>query len=175
MKKVLSCLIAVLLLVSVCAMAFADDMVPSVETEPVVPGITTAVDANGNDVSDGIVITDYADKDKLTEEKQEQLDAAFETLKDVAALVEGSEELKAVVGDAEVDAEALFDISVYGDEIVLPVKLGLELVNPDNFAALLYFVDGEASVVEAELEDGVLSFTLEEAGAYAVLSFAEAE
>ena len=174
MKKALSCLLAVLLLASICAMAFADDVVPSVEAEPSVPAVSAAEDADGNDVSGGIIITDYADKETLSEDKQEQLDAAAKALEDVAALAEGNEDLKALLGDADADAESLFDISVVGDEIVLPVKLSLELVNPDSFAALVHFVDGEVSVVETELEDGVLTFVLEEVGAYAVLSFVEA-
>ena len=51
----------------------------------------------------------------------------------------------------------------------------LQAAGIGSFAALLHFVDGEAALVETELEDGVASFTLEEAGIYAVLSFVEAE
>jgi hypothetical protein len=172
MKKILSCLLAVLLLVSVCAMAFADEEVPSVEPDKGVPTVTDGTDADGNDVTDAIVITDYADKDTLPEEAQEKLDAAFDALQDLEALAEGNEELKALLDEGDADCEALFDISVTGD-VAFPVKLSLELLNPDNFAALLHFVDGEASVVDAELEDAILTFTLEEIGSYAVLSFVE--
>ncbi len=172
MKKILSCLLAVLLLVSVCAMAFADEEVPSVEPDKGVPTVTDGTDADGNDVTDAIVITDYADKDTLPEEAQEKLDSAVDALQDLEALAEGNEELKALLDEGDADCEALFDISVTGD-VAFPVKLSLELLNPDNFAALLHFVDGEASVVDAELEDAILTFTLEEIGSYAVLSFVE--
>lgn len=176
MKKVLSCLLAVLLLVSIGAMAFADDVVPSVEAEKQVPTVGEALDADGNDVSSAIVITDYEDKDTLPEEAQEQLDDAFDALQDLPALIEGNEDLKALLDGAEVDAESLFDISIIDDSVVPPIDLKLELVNPDNFAALLHFVDGEASIVEAEVdEDGFLPFTLEEVGTYAILSFVEGE
>ena len=174
MKKVFSCLLAVVLLASICIVAFADDVVPSVEPAPVGPSISAAVDADGNDVTDAIVITDYADKDTLPEEKQEQLDAAAEALEDLDALLEGNEELKALIGDADVDAESLFDISVVGD-VALPVQLTLELENADSFAALLHFVDGEASVLETKVDGDLLEMVLEEVGAYAVLAFAEAE
>ena len=174
MKKILSCLLAVLLLASFSISAFAAE-VPSVESEKQIPTVAEAVDADGNDVAEGIVVTDYEDKDTLPEDTQKQLDDAAEAVEDLAALVEGSEELKELLDGKEVDCEALFDISVVGEEIKLPVEMKLELVNPDNFAALVHFVDGEAALVETEVEDGVASFTLEEAGVYAVLSFVEAE
>ena len=174
MKKVLSCLLAVLLLASLSISAFAAE-VPSVEAEKLAPVVSEAKDADDNDVSGGIVITDYEDKDTLPEEAQKQLDAAYDALEDLAALVEGNDDLKELLDGKEVDCEALFDISVVGDEIKLPVNLKLELANPDNFAALLHFVDGEATLVETELDDELLSMVLEEVGAYAVLSFAEAE
>lgn len=174
MKKVLSCLLAVLLLASFSVMAFAADPVPSVEAEEVVPAVAEALDADGNDVASSIVITDYADKDTLPEAAQEQLDGAAEALKDLAAIIEGNEDLKELVGDKDVDVESLFDISTVG-EVSLPVDLKLELDNADNFAALLHFVDGEATLVETEAEDEAVSLVLEEVGSYAVLSFAEAE
>ena len=175
MKKILSCLLAVLLLASLSVSAFAAE-VPSVEAEKQVPTVGEALDADGNDVSSAIVITDYEDKDTLPEEAQEQLDDAFDALQDLPALIEGNEDLKALLDGAEVDAESLFDISIIDDSVVPPIDLKLELVNPDNFAALLHFVDGEASIVEAEVdEDGFLPFTLEEVGTYAILSFVEGE
>ena len=174
MKKLLSCLLAVLLLASFSISAFAAE-VPSVESEKQIPTVAEAVDADGNDVAGGIVITDYEDKDTLPEDAQKQLDDAAEALEDLAALVEGNDELKELLDGKDVDCESLFDISVVGDEIKLPVELKLELVNPDNFAALLHFVDGEATLVETEVEDEFASLTLEEVGAYAILSFVEAE
>ena len=174
MKKALACLLAIAILASLGITAFAAE-VPSVEAEDLVPAVAEAVDADGNDVADAIVITDYEDKDTLPEDAQKQLDDAAEALKDLAALVEGNDELKELLNGAEADCESLFDISIVGDEIKLPVEMKLELANPDNFAALLHFVDGEATLVETALEEENLVFTLEETGVYAVLSFVEAE
>ena len=58
MKKVLSCLLAVLLLASISVMAFAAEAVPSVEAEKTAPTVAGAVDADGNDVTSAIIITD---------------------------------------------------------------------------------------------------------------------
>jgi len=177
MKKVLACLLVLAIMASLSITAFAAE-VPSVEAETLVPSVAEAVDADEKDVASAIIITDAEDEEKvaeLPEEAQKQLEDAAKALEDLAALVEGNDDLKELLDGKEVDAEALFDISVVGDEIKLPVSLKLELVNPDNFAALLHFVDGEATLVEAELEDENVSFTLEETGAYAVLSFVEAE
>ena len=49
MKKVLSCLLAVLLLASISVMAFAAEAVPSVEAEKTAPVVAGAVDADGRD------------------------------------------------------------------------------------------------------------------------------
>lgn len=177
MKKILSCLLAVLLLASLSVSAFAAE-VPSVEAEKQTPVVAEAKDTDGNDVTSAIVVTDNEDeeaKEALPEEAQKQLDAAVEALEDIAALVEGNEELKELLDGKEADAESVFDVSIVGDEIKLPVELKLELVNPDNFAALLHFVDGEATLIESELEDGVLTAVIEELGTYAILSFVEAE
>ena len=176
MKKVLSCLLAVLLLVSLSVSAFAaEEVVPSVEAEEQVPEVVEATDADGNDVTSAIVITDYEDRETLPEEAQEQLEAAFEALQDLPALIEANDELKELLDGAEVDVESLFDISFTDDSVVPPVDLKLELDNPDNFAALLHFVDGEATLVEVEQEDEFLTLVLEEAGIYAILSFVEAD
>lgn len=175
MKKLLSCLLAVLILVSFCAMAFAEEeVVPSVEAEPTVPEVSSAVDASGADVGPAIVITPYEDKDTLSEEAGAQMDMAFEALQDLDALVEANEDLKALADEGEFDTESLFDISIVG-EVELPVDLQLKLANADNFAALLYFVDGVPEVVEAGVEDDVLAFSFEKVGTYAILSFVEAE
>ncbi|MBR0199683.1 MAG: hypothetical protein IJQ42_05910 [Oscillospiraceae bacterium] len=174
MKRVLACLLAVLLLASLSVTAFADGPVPSVEAEKQVPAVSEAKDADGNDVASKIIITDFEDKEKLPEDAQKQLDAAAEALKDLDALVEGNEDLKKQLNGAAVDAESLFDISLADDSVKLPVELQLKLANPDHFAALVHFVDGEATLIETEAKDELASLSLEEVGTYAVLSFVDA-
>jgi len=174
MKRVLACLLAVLLLASLSVTAFAD-AVPSVEAEKQVPVVSEAKDADGNDVAGKIIITDFEDKEKLPEDAQKQLDAAAEALKDLPALVDGNEDLKKLLNGAEVDAESLFDISLADDSVKLPVDVQLKLANPDHFAALVHFVDGEATLIETETKDESVSFSLEEVGTYAVLSFVDAD
>ena len=98
----------------------------------------------------------------------------FQALKDLDALVEGNEDLKKQLNGAAVDAESLFDISLADDSVKLPVELQLKLANPDHFAALVHFVDGEATLIETEAKDELASLSLEEVGTYAVLSFVDA-
>ena len=175
MKKVLACLLALAILASLGITAFAAE-VPSVQPDKPVPVVVpTTPDKDEEDVSAWIIITDYEDKEKLPKAAEEQLDQAYEALQDVAAVVDGNEDLKALLEGKEVDCESLFDISIVEDKVELPVEVKLELVNPDHFAALLHFVDGEATLIETELKDENLVLTLEETGAYAVLSFVEAE
>lgn len=174
MKRVLACLLAVLLLASLSVTAFAD-AAPSVEAEKQVPVVSEAKDADGNDVAGKIIISDFEDKEKLPEDAQKQLDAAAEALKELDALVEGNEDLKKQLNGAAVDVESLFDISLADDSVKLPVDVQLKLANPDHFAALVHFVDGEATLIETELKDEFASFSLEEVGTYAVLSFVDAD
>ena len=175
MKKILSCLLAVLLLASFCAMAFAEEeVVPSVEAESAAPEVVEAIDASESDVASGIIVTDLADAEELSEDAQAQMDAAVEALEDLAALIEDSEDLKTLADEGDFDVESVFDISIVGD-VELPVEMKLKLDNVDSFAALIHLVDGEPSVIETEVKDGLLSFVLEELGTYAILSFVEAE
>lgn len=174
MKKVLSCLLAVLLLASFCAMAFADDVVPSVESKAGVPEVESVVDADENDVAASIVVTPITEAETLSESVQAELDDAVAVLEDLAGVVEANEDLKALVGDKDVAVDSIFNMSATG-EVTFPLTLRLKLENPDNFAALLQFVENEPKLIETELEDDVITFTVESLGNFVILSFADAE
>lgn len=172
MKKVLSCLLAVLILASFTVSAFAAAspqnqpapqpapvyVAPEKEPEP------AAVDANGEDISSLIVITPVTDKDSLSEELLADFEAGVASAEelDVAALVDGE--------GREVGIAQVFYISST-EEVVFPVTLRLQLENPDAFAALIHLVDDEWVVEETELKDDILKVTVESLGTFAIVEY----
>ncbi len=145
MKKLLSCLLIALLLVSFSATAFAS----SPET-PVAPEVVAADDAAGEDVTNAIVITPYGKKDTLPTDAQEEMDEAYKALNEAEDIAELNDELKAAAGDAAVAVADLFYVSVEeGAEVSFPVDLTLTSKDLEyfdkleSFVGVIRFVDGE--------------------------------
>lgn len=153
MKKTLSLLLAVLVLASLSVVAFA---APSPEAEGA-PKVTKAVDANGNDVAEALVVTPVTDKADLAEEAQEEFDAAVEALAVLTAAM------------GKVDASDVFFVEAKED-VAFPLTLEIKVATPDDFVALLHFVDGNWVLVPATVADGAVSGEVDSLGAFAVLS-----
>lgn len=175
MKKVLSCLLAVLLLASLSVSAFAaDELVSSVENAGA-PEIVSAVDANGNDLTAKIVITPYDERESLAEDVLAVLEKAYDVLKEAEDLTALNDSLKELAGEKAIAAGELFDISAV-EEIEFPVTITLKAENLENFVALLHFVDEEFVVVEepeVDAEEGTVVFTVDSLSPFAVIVNAE--
>ena len=169
MKKIISCLLVVMLLCSLSVAAFADNFVSSVASAGA-PEIAEATQADGSDVKSLIAITPYEDKDKLSEEKQAELDEAFDSLANAEDLAAVNDELKEAAGDQSVAVSDLFDISLTGEgEVSFPLTITLQDKNLDNFAALLHFVDGEWQWVDAEVDGEALTFAVDSLSPFAII------
>ncbi|MBQ6402969.1 MAG: LPXTG cell wall anchor domain-containing protein [Oscillospiraceae bacterium] len=171
MKKIFAFLLAVMLLVSLSAAAFADNFINSVANAGA-PELSSAKDANGNDASGIIVITPYIDREKLDDSKKENLEKAFDSLRKAPELAGVNAELKEAAGDKSVAASDLFDISAT-QEVSFPVGIVMKDEFLDDFVALLHYVDGEWTWVDAEVKDNELSYSIDELGAYAIIVAAE--
>ena len=79
MKKILSVLLAVLLLASISVAAYAENFVNSVENAGT-PEIEAVVDSEGNDVSALVKIVPYSQIDTLVEDDQAAMNAAYDSL-----------------------------------------------------------------------------------------------
>ena len=154
MKKVLSCLLAVLILCSFAVTAFA---APSPESEGA-PEVAAATDAAGNDISAVIEVVPATEKDALDEEELAEFEAAEEALDEIAASLG-----KNVAVSDKFFVKAAEDVS-------FPVNLTFALENADDFVALLHFVDGNWVLVPTETEADEVSFEADSLGAFAVLS-----
>lgn len=171
MKKIFAILLAVVLVFSLSATAFADNFVNSAANAGA-PAAASAADANGNDVASAIEITPLTDAEALDEAAQKELDDAYDSLKDAANLADVNEDLKEAAGDKDIAVSDLFDISAKSD-VTFPLTLTLKSENLDNFIALLHFVDGEWQWVDAEVKDDELTFTVDSLSPFAIIVAAE--
>ena len=164
MKKVLSCLLAIMLLVS---SVYAANFVSSVANAGA-PALAGATDADGNDASSSIVITPYDEKDSLPEDLQKSMDEAYDAISNADDLAALNDELKSAAGDNSIAVSDLFDIRPVG-EVKFPVTVELENDNVDSFVALVHYVDGGFEWVDTEVKDGKISFKADSLSPFAVI------
>ena len=169
MKKILSCLLVVMLLCSLSVAAFADNFVSSVANAGA-PEVAEAAQSDGSDGKALIAITPMDEKDKLPEELKADMDAAFDSLDKAADLAAVNDELKAAAADQSIAVSDLFDIRVLEEGTVsFPLTITLKDKNLDNFVALLHYVDGAWQWVDAEVADGALTFTVDSLSPFAII------
>ena len=169
MKKILSCLLVVMLLCSLSVAAFADNFVSSVANAGA-PEVAEAAQADGSDGKALIDVTPMDEKDKLPEAQQTEMDAAFDSLDKASDLAAVNEELKAAAADQSIAVSDLFDIRVLEEGTVsFPLTITLKDKNLDNFVALLHYVDGAWQWVDAEVADGALTFTVDSLSPFAII------
>lgn len=182
MKKFLSCLLVVLLLASLTVSAFASEAekTPSAEKpeEPTIEDVYPVGNPEDEETDALIVLTLDKDKANLSESKREVYEEATEKLMDLDAVVAETEGLEAAIDGREVGVSAMFDISVVEgreDEVGFPLVIKLKIPSPESFVALLQYEDGMFVLLETELEDDILTFTVEHLCPFAIISAADGE
>lgn len=170
MKKFLSVLLAVLLLTALSVPAFADSA-PSPENPEEI------IIVNEEPELDGILIlTLDKDKDELPADKREIYDEAVEMVSDLETVIEETEGLADVIDGREVGVSSTFNIRVkegYEDRVGFPLKLKLKIPGPEAFVALLLYSEDHFDLIETELEDDIITFTVPHLGPFAIISLAE--
>ncbi len=129
-----------------------------------------------------LVLTAYADRHTLSDEKREALEAAYELIKNTTDLTTLNADLAALAAQlgipgVELAVSDLFDISAYGcdpEEHDLEnhgfFHIELESDALRNFVGLLHFHNGEIKLVPgATVEGNVLSFKVDELSPFAVV------
>ena len=167
MKKVLSCLLVVLILASISTVAFADNFVSSVANAGA-PEISSALDAAGNDVSGRIIVTPMDQKDTLPDALKKDLEDAYKLLSGTTDLASVNSELAAAANGKSIAVSDLFDIRAEG-EVAFPVTIVLKDKNLNNFLATLHFVNGTPEWVDSEVKDGNLSFSVDGLSPFAIV------
>ena len=169
MKKILSCLLVVMLLCSLSVAAFADNFVSSVANAGA-PEVAEAAQSDGSDGKALIGITPMDEEDKLPEELKADMDAAFDSLDKAADLAAVNDELKAAAADQSIAVSDLFDVRVLEEGTVsFPLTITLKDKNLDNFVALLHYVDGAWQWVDAEVDGDSLTFTVDSLSPFAII------
>ena len=167
MKKILSCLLVVMLIFSLSAAAFADNFVNSVANAGA-PEVAAATDADGNDAAAAVAVTPYDAADTLDEAQQAELKSAFESLNGAADLAALNEELKAAAGDKNIAISDLFEISAL-EEVKFPLTITLKSDNLANFVGVIHFVDGAWEWVDAEVDGDTIKITVDSLGTFATV------
>lgn len=167
MKKILSCLLVVMLIFSLSAAAFADNFVNSVANAGA-PEIAAATDADGNDTAAAIVITPNDEADTLEEAQQTELKSAFDSLSNAADLKELNNELKEAAGDRNIAISDLFEVTAK-EEVKFPLTLTLVNKNLANFVGVIHFVDGQWVWVDSEVDGENVKVTVDSLGAFAIV------
>lgn len=176
MKKVLSCMLVVVMLLSFTMAASAAGFVPSVSYKPA-PEIVDIVDHEHNDC---IIITPVADakeSEDLTEEKKDALLEQYEKLSDPDTKISD------LVADFEDDlvVKDLFDVTIICSELTedlhdgetIDVVLKTPVAEKGEIYAMVY-VDGKWTKVPAVNNgDGTITLTLSGEGIVALLVPAE--
>ena len=176
MKKVLSCMLVVVMLLSFTMAASAAGFVPSVSYKPA-PEIVDIVDHEHDDC---IIITPVADakeSEDLTEEKKEALLEQYEKLSDPDTKISD------LVADFEDDlvVKDLFDVTIICSDLAedlhdgetVDVVLKTPVAEKGEIYAMVY-VDGKWTKVPAVNNgDGTITLTLSGEGIVALLVPAE--
>lgn len=187
MKKALAICLALVIVVSAAMMVFAAPggfvSSPSGNKAPVI--ITVSYEEGSCEPK--IVVTPYSERESLENEKEEDMNEAYDEIaanKDLSALCS---ELSSIAESknipvSDLAVSDLFDVSAYhnGDHDYcgsITVKVSTETLR--NFVALLHRdVDGTWEVVPnviVDAEEGTLTFSADEFSPYAIVVNADAE
>ncbi len=179
MKKIFALLMTLMVIVAFATVTFADNggfyESPSANQAPTLDSFE-----NENEECEATLhITSYADRAQLSEEAQQKLAAAFDTILNATDLTTVNSELAnlakelGVVG-TDLAVSDLFDISYHeeGDHSghgAFTVSLNAETLK--NFVAFLHYENGQWVLVEdAKVEDGEkLTFTVDTLSPFAVV------
>ena len=168
MKKTLSILLVVMLVLSLSANAFADNFVSSVANAGA-PELAEASDADSADVASVIEVIPNDEAEKLEEAEQKVMEDAFKSLDEAEDLAAVCPELKEAAADKAVAVSDLFTIKPKAD-VKFPLEIKLKNKNLDNFVGIMQFVDGEWKWIDAEIdENGNLVLTVDQLGVFAIV------
>ena len=174
MKKVLSVVLSVALMLSLSAVAMADVFVSSPSTNPTPPIISA--DPSNPSWDGTVVITGYGDRDNLPPDKQDEIEDAYKQIKGASDVTSLNSDLKDIAEGKNINPQNLlvsdlFDLSYTGsngDHGILNIKI--DLPSNQRFVALMQFINGEWKIVDnAKIVDGKLTFSTADLTQYAVV------
>ena len=167
MKKVLSILLVVMLIVSLSAAAFADNFVSSVANAGA-PELEESVDADGNNVDDALEVVPNDEAEKLEEAEQKDMEEAVKSLTDAKDLAAVNEDLKTAAAGRSIAISDVFTVKAKKD-VKFPLTIKLKNQNLADFVGLMQFIDGKWVWIDATVDGDVLEFTVDSLGVFATV------
>ncbi len=172
MKKLLVISIMILMVFSMLLPAYAEGFVSSPSRNKA-PVLVSAV-AEKNDRA-GVTVVAYADRDQLDANAKADIEAAYASIVDASGAAALNAELadeaaKVNVPAADLAVSDLFDLSPksYDPKADGDMTVKLEADTLGNFVGCLHFKDNAWELVEdAEVEAGVITFTVSEFSPFA--------
>ena len=126
-----------------------------------------------------IIITSYADRKSMSDDKIAAIEGAYKAIKEASNITALNQQLKDYIKDKGIESKNLavsdlFDISYYGCNVHDYHKQFTFTIKADtlkNFVGLLHFYNGEWDFIEnAKLnDDGSLTFTVEDFSPFAIV------
>lgn len=178
MKKLLVLLLTVAMLATLGVTAFAELgnflISPSKNKAPeLIEGVNESHDCIAE-----LVITPYAERDTLGDEKRAEIEKAYDMIVEEDDLTTFNDDFAKLVSEKNIPTDNLavsdlFDISYYSCEQHQDhgaFKITLKAETLEGFVALLKMVDGEWVLVEDAVADGdLLTFTVTDLSPFAIV------
>lgn len=168
MKKLIVFALVLAMALAVPTAVLADTFVssPSNQAAPKLDDVKAPEGWDGE-----IIITPFADRDKLAEAESEKLEAAYDSIKAAKTVTELNSGLKDVAAAVNVSADALavsnlFDITSTKEGTV---TIALSVADAKNFVALLHYNGKAWEVVNTKVEGGKITFTASDFSPYAIV------
>lgn len=172
MKKLIVFALVLAMALAVPTAVLADTFVssPSKQAAPKLDDVKGPEGWNGE-----IVITPFADRNDLTEEESEKLDAAYDSIKAAKSVTELNGGLKDVaeaagVSVSELAVSNLFDITATEEG---SVTITMSIADIKNFVALLHYTGEAWEIVDTKVEGGKITFTASDFSPYAIVTATE--
>ena len=178
MKKTLSWLLVLVMVLSLSAVVFADDAtanVPSPENTEAPEVIDEPEDTNtaaAAPAKPAIKVTPYDERDTLSAERKAALEEVYANITAVEDLTSLNDKVKEAAGDNLLAVVDLFDING-PEDTEFPATVTIKNRKVDNFVAMVQYVNGEWKFVNAHVDNGLVVATIDQFGEFAILGTLE--
>ncbi len=152
MKRTLSCLLALVMLLSLSVAAAAETEQEDIE-------LVSALDAKGEDATELVTVTSFADREELSEDNLKMYEDAIATI--LKAFEEAARNDPRVHVDSDEVVVALYDTCFVELDENGEQPFEIEVTAPENYKASMLFTDGVWNVIDTELDNGNVRYTQE--------------
>ncbi len=177
MKKIFTMLMVVTLVVAMTVSSFAAGAFVASPTGIAAPKLVNATNENVGCLAE-LVIESYDNRASLGETALAKMNAAYKSIKNTDDLSKLNSDLAAIADEYNIPSSALavsdlFDISHVGcanHESCGAFTITIRPNTVENFVALMHFNGTSWELVETTVEDGCLTFTVDDFSPFAIIA-----